>query len=42
MSATPEYEKNMVARIKRRMTEEAGPLGDIQNIASQLLYGQKK
>jgi hypothetical protein len=24
------------------MTEEAGPLGDIQNIASQLLYGQKK
>jgi hypothetical protein len=42
MSATPEYEKNMLARIKRRMTEEAGPLGDIQNIASQLLYGQKK
>jgi hypothetical protein len=42
MSATPEYEKNMLARIKRHMTEEAGPLGDIQNIVSQVLYSQNK
>jgi hypothetical protein len=40
MPATPEYEKNRLARIARRKAEEAGPLANIRNIASQLLYGQ--
>ncbi|XP_071683901.1 uncharacterized protein [Lolium perenne] len=40
MAATPEYEKNRLARIARRKAEEAGPLANIRNIASQLLYGQ--
>jgi hypothetical protein len=38
--ATPEYERNRLARIQRRKAEEAGPLANIRNIASQLLYGQ--
>jgi hypothetical protein len=40
MPATLEYERNRLARIERRKAEEAGPLANIRNIASQLLYGQ--
>jgi hypothetical protein len=40
MPATLEYEKNRLARIQRRKAEEAGPLANIRNITSQLLYGQ--
>ncbi|KAM0918431.1 hypothetical protein ACQ4PT_008968 [Festuca glaucescens] len=36
MPATPEYERNRLARIERRKAEEAGPLANIRNIASQL------
>jgi type III secretory pathway component EscV len=36
MPATPEYERNRLARIEKRKAEEAGPLANIRNIASQL------
>ncbi|XP_047043011.1 uncharacterized protein LOC124647064 [Lolium rigidum] len=36
MPATPEYERNRLARIEKRKAEEAGHLANIRNIASQL------
>ncbi|XP_051200309.1 uncharacterized protein [Lolium perenne] len=36
MPATPEYERNRLARIEKRKVEEAGHLANIRNIASQL------
>ncbi|KAK1684758.1 hypothetical protein QYE76_045606 [Lolium multiflorum] len=40
MPATLEYERNRLARIKRRMAEEARPPEDIRNIATEVLYSQ--
>jgi hypothetical protein len=40
MPATLEYERNKLARIQRRKTEEEGTLANIWNVANQLLYGK--
>ncbi|KAM0925756.1 hypothetical protein ACQ4PT_004010 [Festuca glaucescens] len=42
MPATPEYERNRLARIQRRKAKDAEPLANIRDIASQLLYGQNE
>ena len=39
MPATPEYERNRLARVARIMAEGAAPLAHIQKIAGQLVYG---
>lgn len=39
MPATPEYERNRLARIARNKAEGAAPLAYIKKLAGQLVYG---
>jgi hypothetical protein len=39
MPATPEYERNRLARVARLNAERAAPLSQIRKIAEQMVYG---
>jgi hypothetical protein len=40
MPATPEYERNRLARVARLRAKVAAPLAHIQKLAGQLVYGE--
>ena len=40
MPATPEYERNRLARVARNKADGAGPLASIRKLASELVYKQ--
>jgi hypothetical protein len=41
MPATPQYERNRLARVARLRAEAAAPLAQIHKIAAQLVYDEK-